>query len=198
MPQPNKPTISNILLCLAILFGGVLLVDWVLSEIFSLPAEATYQLTKASLDAAAAVAVLGFAFARHRLNMKVTLIATGLLSLGLTLWVFSVGHQAPSGASATSTVNQDTYVVNTEHFDENGKPVWTVAHGKQLYTINYDNTCTQQTTAADCAHALQVGEAFGGSNVSFHSDGHVIAIVESKSDKDLTHFYQVMRVDAVP
>jgi len=189
MTQPNKPTISKILLYLAILFGGVLLVDWLLSEILSLPAEATYQLTKASLDAAAVVAVLGFAFARQRLNMKVTLIATGMLSLGLALWVLSVGHQS-SSAGATS------YVVSTEHFDESGKPVWTLTHGKQLYTISYDNTCTQQTAAADCAHALQVGEGFGESNVSFHGDGHVIAIAEP--DKNLTHFYQVMRVDAVP
>jgi hypothetical protein len=198
MTQPNKSTIAKILLYLAILFGGVLLVDWVLSEIFSLPAEATYQLTKASLNVAVAVVVLGLAFARRRLNMKVTLIATGLLSLGLTLWVFSVGHQSPRSASKTSTVTQDTYVVSTEHFDENGKPVWTVVHGKQLYTINYDNTCTQQTAAADCDHPLQVGEAFGKSNVSFHGDGRVISIVESKPDKDLTHFSQVMRVDAVP
>ncbi|MBZ5539151.1 MAG: hypothetical protein LAN61_01395 [Acidobacteriia bacterium] len=198
MTKPNKPTISMILLYLAILFGGVLLVAWVLSEILSLPPKATYQLTKASLDAAAAVAVLGFAFARQRLNTKVTLIATGLLSLGLTLWVLSIGHQSPTGASTISTVDQDAYVVSTERFDENGKPVWTLAHGKQLYTINYDNTCTQQTAAADCDHALDVGQSFGGSNVSFHGDGHVISLVESKADKDLTHFYQVMRVDAVP
>jgi hypothetical protein len=186
--QPNK---SKILLSLAILFGGVLLVDWVLSEIFSLPSEATYRLTKASLSVAAAVAVLGVALARHKLNMTVTLIATGLLSLGLGLWVFAAEHQF-SGMGATS------YVVSTEHFDENGNPVWTLAHGKQLYTINYDNTCTQQTAAADCDHALQVGESFGEPNVSFHGDGHVISLVESKNDKDLTHFYQVMRVDEVP
>lgn len=198
MTQPNTPIISKILLYLGILFGGVLFADWVLSEIFSLPSEATYQLTKASLNVAAATAVLGLAFARSRLSTKVTLIATGLLSLGLTFWVFSVGHQSRTGASTTSTVNRDAYIVSTEHFDENGKPVWTLAHGKQLYTINYDNTCTQQTTAADCDHALQVGEIFGESNVSFHGDGHVISIVESKSDKDLTHFYQVKRVDAAP
>lgn len=186
MKQPNK---AMILLYLAILFGGVLLIDWVLSEIFSMPNEATYQLTKASLDVAAAVGVVGFAFARQRLNMKVVLIATAVLSLGLTLWVFSVGHQS-SNAGANS------YIVSTEHFDENGKPVWTLAHGKQLYTINYDNTCTQQTAAADCAHALQVGEGFGEANVSFHGDGHVVALNEP--DKNLTHFYQVVRVDAVP
>jgi hypothetical protein len=149
MTQLNK---STLLLYLVILFGGVLVVDCVLSEILSLPAEATYQLTKVSLDVAAAVAALSFAFARQRLNMKVTLIATGGLSLGLALWVFLVGHQ-PSSASATS------YIVSTEHFDENGKPVWTLAHGKQLYTINYDNTCTQQTAAADCAHALHPARA---------------------------------------
>jgi hypothetical protein len=74
--------------------------------------------------------------------------------------------------------------------------VWTLAHGKQLYTINYDNTCTQQTAAADCGHALQVGEGFGESNVSLHGDGHVIALAEP--NKNLTHFYQVMRVDAIP
>jgi hypothetical protein len=189
MTQPNKPTISKILFYLAILFGGVLIVDWVLSEIFSLPNEATYQLTKASLNAVAAVAVLGLVFARSRLNMKVVLIAAGVLSLGLTLWVFSVGHRS-SNAGATS------YIVSTEHFDGNGKPVWTLAHGKQLYTINYDNTCTQQTAAADCAHALQVGEGFGEANVSFHGDGHVVALNEP--DKNLTYFYQVVRVDAVP
>jgi uncharacterized membrane protein len=58
MTQPNKLTMSKILLYLAILFGGVLLVDWTLSEILSLSAEAAYQLTQAFLDAAAAVAVL--------------------------------------------------------------------------------------------------------------------------------------------
>lgn len=193
--QPNSPTISKTLLYLAILFGGVLLIDWALSEMFSQPAEATYELTKISLDVAIAAAVLGLAFARSKLNMKVTLVATGLLSLGLTLWVLSVVRQSPRKASAT--INQDAYVVSTEHY-ENGKPVWTLTHGKRLYIINYDNTCTQQTAAVDCDHALQVGETFGGANVSFHGDGHVISIVESKDDKDLTHFYQVMRVDAVP
>jgi len=195
VPQPNSPTISKTLLYLAILFGGVLLVDWILSEIFGLPAEASYQLAKVSLDVAIAAAVLGLTFARSRLNMKVTLVATGLLSLGLALWVLSVVRQSPRAASAN--INEDAYVVSTEHH-ENGKPVWTLTHGKQLYTINYDNTCTQQTAAVDCDHALHVGEAFGGTNVSFHGDGHVISIVESKDDKDLTHFYQVMRVDAVP
>ncbi len=189
MTQPNKPTISKLLLYLVILFGGVLLVDWALSETLSLPAEATYQLTKASLDAAAAVAVLGFAFARSRLNTKITLIATGVLTLGVAIWVFSVGRQS-SNAGAIS------YIVSTEHFDENGKPVWTLTHGKQIYTINYDNTCTLQTAAADCVHALQVGEGFGESSVSLHGDGHVIALAEP--DKNLTHFYQVVRVDAVP
>lgn len=115
MRQSNKATI---LLYLAILFGGVLLVDWVLSEIFSLPTEATYQLTKASLNVAAVVAVLGLAFARLRLNVKVTLIATGSLSLGLTLWVFSVWHQSPRSASTTSADKLKTTEFLGHHLGE--------------------------------------------------------------------------------
>jgi formylglycine-generating enzyme required for sulfatase activity len=182
------------------LFSGVLLVDWLLSGIFSLPAEVTYLLTGAALKVATAVAVLGLVFARRWLNMTVTLVATGLLSLGLTIWVFSVWYQSPSrhstsAMSITSTNNQDTYAVTTENSDENGKPVWTLVHGQQLYTIKYDSTCTYQAAVVDCDHALQVGEVFRESNVSIHGGGKVISIVETKGGKDLTHFYEIIRVD---
>lgn len=115
MTQPNK---SRLLLYLVIFFGGVLLIDCVLSWIFSLPAEATSLLTKASLDVAAAVAALGFAFARQSLNMKVTLIVTGFLWLGLTLWVFSARPQSPRGASTTSTDELKTTEFLGHHLGE--------------------------------------------------------------------------------
>jgi hypothetical protein len=201
MKRPNQTNRSTILIYLVILFGGVLLVDWVLSEIFSMPADATYLLTKASLNVAIAVAVLGLVFARRWLTTTVTFAATGLLSLCLTLWVFSVWYQSPrsrstSTASTTATDNQDTYVVSAESFDKIGKPVWTLAHGKQLYTVKFDDTCNVQTAMVNCDHALQVGEAFDESKVSLHGGGHVISIAEIKDGKDLTHFYEVIRVDA--
>jgi hypothetical protein len=201
MNQPNQPNKRTILLYLAVLVGGVLLVDWALSKTLSMPAEATYLLTKASLNIAIVVAVLGLVFARPWLTMKVTLLATGMLALGLTLWVFSVLYQSPkshpaSNTPTTATANQSTYVVSTESFDKSGKPLWTLAHGKQVYTIKFDDTCTNQTAMVDCNHTLQVGEIFGESNVSFHDSDHVIAIGESKDGKDLLHFYEEIRVDA--
>jgi hypothetical protein len=201
MKQSNQPNKSTIAIYLVVLFGGVLLVDWALSEIFSMPAGATYLLTKVSLNVAIGIAVLALVFARHWLNMTVTIVATGLLSLGLTLWVLSVWYPSPKrhSTSTTSTAamdSQESYVVSTEYFDNNGKPVWTLAHGKQLYTIKFDNTCNNQTALVNCDHALQVGEVFGESNVSFHGGGHVISIAEVKDGRDLTHFYEVVRVDA--
>jgi DNA-directed RNA polymerase subunit RPC12/RpoP len=85
--QPHKFTI---LLYLGVLFGGVILFDWAISKVFSLPADATYILTKISLNCAMAVAVLGAVFTRQWINLKTTLITTALLSMGLTFWVVSV------------------------------------------------------------------------------------------------------------
>ena len=90
-----QPTVYNsrifrILLYLAILFGGVIFTDWTVSEVFSLPAEATYHLTKMSLNAAIGVAVLGMVFARRWVTWKVTLIATVLVSVGIILLVLSI------------------------------------------------------------------------------------------------------------
>jgi hypothetical protein len=79
---------------LAILFGGVVFADWAISQVLNLPAEATYALTKISLNCALALAVLGIAFARRRLTLNTTLVATGMLSLGLFLWVLWIRNQS--------------------------------------------------------------------------------------------------------
>lgn len=93
-PTVHKSRGFRILLYLAILFGGVISVDWAVSEVFSLPAEATYELTKMSLDAAIAVGVLGLVFARRRVTWKTTLMATGVLSAGFFFWVLSIRNQS--------------------------------------------------------------------------------------------------------
>jgi hypothetical protein len=195
MKQLSQLT-NSLLVCLAVLFGGVLLVDWALSQAFAMPAEAAYWLTKLSLSAAIAVAVLGVVFARRRLNLKVTLGGTGLLSLILIVLVISVGKHQASTPSASASTGPSTYLVKGESFDGQGRPVWTVAHAKQIYTITFDGTCKTQTEFVNCNHPLTVGDVFAETNVSFHGDGHVAAIQETKDGRSLTHFYEVLRVDA--
>src|ERR1017187_1564604 len=75
------------ILYVAILFGGVILADVAISEIFNLTGEAAQSLTEISLKVALAVAVLGGAFARRRLTLKTTLVTTAVFSVGLFLWV---------------------------------------------------------------------------------------------------------------
>ena len=72
------------------LFSGVVLCDWAIAEVFSLPANAIEIVTEISLKCAIVVAVLGAAFSRRWINLKTTLITTMLLSLGLTIFVLSV------------------------------------------------------------------------------------------------------------
>jgi len=74
----------------AILFSGVVLCDWAISEAFNLPADAIESLTEISLKCAIVVAVLGAAFNRRWINPKTTLITTALFSLGLTIFFISV------------------------------------------------------------------------------------------------------------
>jgi hypothetical protein len=74
----------------AILFSGVILFDWAISEVFNLPADAIESLTEISLQCTIVVAVLGAAFTRSWINLKTALITTTLLSLGLTIFVLSV------------------------------------------------------------------------------------------------------------
>jgi hypothetical protein len=202
MPKPppllkaSRQLSNSLLVCLAVLFGGVLLVDWTLSEAFAMPAEAAYWLTKMSLNAAIAVAFLGVVFARRRLDLKVTLAATGLLSLILVFLVLSVIKPRRPALSASANSGQSTYFVKGESFDSQGQPIWTLAHGKQLYTITFDGTCKTQTAFVNCDHPLTVGEGFAETKVSFHGGGHVASIEETKDGKGLTHFYEVLRVDA--
>ncbi len=79
---------------LAVLFGGVLLADIALSQVFNLPGKAAQSLTEMSLKGALAVAVLGRAFARRRLTPKTTLVITAVLSLGLFLWVLWIRNES--------------------------------------------------------------------------------------------------------
>jgi hypothetical protein len=195
MKQLSQLT-NSLMVCLAVLFGGVLLVDWALSEAFAMPAEAVYWFTKMSLSATVAVAILGVVFARRWLNLKVTLVATGLLSLILSCLVITVSkHRAPT-PSASASSDQNTYFVKGESFDSQGQPIWTLAHGKQIYTITFDGTCKTQTAFVNCDHPLTVGEVFAETKVSFHGDGHVAAIEETTDARSLTHFYEVLRVDS--
>jgi predicted MFS family arabinose efflux permease len=76
-----------IIFYVAILFGGVILADIAISEVFNLTGEAAQSLTEISLKVALAVAVLGGAFARRRLTLKTTLVTTAVFSVGLFLWV---------------------------------------------------------------------------------------------------------------
>jgi len=89
-PTSNESRGFRPLFNLAILFGGVIFTDWAVSEVLSVPAKATEELTKMSLDAAIAVAVIGMVFARRWVNWKTTLILTVMLSVGILLLVLSV------------------------------------------------------------------------------------------------------------
>ena len=112
-----KPRWFKVLVYLAILFAGIISVDWAVSELFSLPAEATYQLTKMSLDAAMAVAALGLVFAKWWVTLKSTLVVTAILSIGIVLLVLSVRntHHDQSSTegqpSALSSTGQQQPVV---------------------------------------------------------------------------------------
>jgi len=72
------------------LFSGVVLCDWIISEVFNLSANATESLTEISLKCAIGVAILGAAFTRRWINPKTTLITTALFSLGLAIFFISV------------------------------------------------------------------------------------------------------------
>jgi uncharacterized membrane protein YhfC len=80
--------------CVAILFGGVILADIVISQVFNLPGEAAQSLTEMSLKVALAVAVLGAVFARRWLTLKTTLVSTAVFSVSLFLWVFWIHNAA--------------------------------------------------------------------------------------------------------
>ena len=73
-----------------ILFSGVIICDWAISEVLNLPADAIESLTEISLKCTIGVAILGAAFTRRWINPKTALITTALLSLGLTIFVLSV------------------------------------------------------------------------------------------------------------
>ena len=74
----------------AMLFSGVVLCDWAISEVFNLPANVIASLTETSFEWAIVVAVLGAAFTRRWINPKTTLITTALFSLGLTIFFVAV------------------------------------------------------------------------------------------------------------
>lgn len=79
------------LTCFAILFGGVMFADFVVSNLFHLPSAAIEALTKISLDSTAAVVAGLFAlsglFKRRLLTLKNSLIAAAALSLGIVFFV---------------------------------------------------------------------------------------------------------------
>ena len=74
----------------AVLFSGVIICDWAVSEVFNLPADAIASLTEVSLKCALGAAILGAAFTRRWISPKTALITSALLSLGLTIVVLSV------------------------------------------------------------------------------------------------------------
>ena len=93
----TKPLSANvrwrIISCVAILFGGIILAVWGISQSFGLPSEATYHLTQIALRLGLVVTVLGLAFGRRWVNLKTTLSATAILSVGILLFVLWIGSQ---------------------------------------------------------------------------------------------------------
>jgi hypothetical protein len=84
----------RIISCVAFLFGGIILTVWGISQGFGLPSEATYHLTQIALRLGLVVTVLGLAFGRRWVNLKTTLSATAILSVGILLFVLWIGSQS--------------------------------------------------------------------------------------------------------
>jgi hypothetical protein len=89
---------KTILLCTAILFGGILFAAWAVAQILKFPPPVIVSLTEAFLKAGFAVAVLGVAFFRRWINVKNTVIVTAVLSVGLSVWVTAEVQTAASPA----------------------------------------------------------------------------------------------------
>src|SRR5271157_2036700 len=89
---------KTILLCMAILFGGILFAAWAVAEILNFPPPVIESLTEAFLKAGFAVAVLGVAFLRRWINVKNTVIVTAVLSVALSVWVTAEARTAASPA----------------------------------------------------------------------------------------------------
>jgi hypothetical protein len=82
-------------LCLAIFFSGILLTIWVISEALgSSYNEFIFRLTKISLNGAIGIAALSLFFARRRITLKKTFIATALMILGIVLFVLFIAIQS--------------------------------------------------------------------------------------------------------
>ncbi len=103
-----KTSTKTILLCMAILFGGILFAAWAVTEILKFPPEFTELLTEAFLKAGVAVAVLGVAFFRRWINVKNTVTVTAMLSVGLSVWVISSDGSTLRSDSITKTMTDST------------------------------------------------------------------------------------------
>jgi hypothetical protein len=100
---------KTILLCTAILFGGILFADWVVAQILRVPPPVIELQTEAFLKAGFAVAVLGVAFFRRWINVKNTVIATAVLSVGLSVWVTAEVQTAASPAVSPALYHDSAF-----------------------------------------------------------------------------------------
>ena len=106
--KPHSLKRFNPLLYLAILFGGTLFADWIISQVLQSPPNTVRILTRMSLQTAIAIAVLGWVFAHRWVTLKTVLFATAILAVGLFSIAVAARMQRQVSASENTQSNLTT------------------------------------------------------------------------------------------